>query len=235
MGVLPMQVWRTVHEEDLHPYHNQRVPHLGPGDLVQRMKFCHWITALSIIVILFMDEVSFTRDGINNSQNSHMWSHGNRHETIVTNFQRRFSVNVWCHFLGNKLIRPFVSDNSLTGDTYEFFLRNELQGLLEDIPLIVRGQMYFQHDGATPHYTRHVKEYLHESFSDCWLGHGGSIVWPPRSLDLTPVDYYLWGYMKALVYETKVDSRAALRHRSFAAAEHICNHQTALRQQPSLY
>ena len=30
--------------------------------------------------------------------------------------------------------------------------------------------------------------------------------------------------MKTLVYETKVDSREALRHRIFAAAEHIRNH-----------
>jgi len=30
--------------------------------------------------------------------------------------------------------------------------------------------------------------------------------------------------MKTLVYETKVDSRAALRHRIFAAAEHISTH-----------
>jgi hypothetical protein len=30
--------------------------------------------------------------------------------------------------------------------------------------------------------------------------------------------------MKALVYETKVDSRAALRLCIFAVAEHICNH-----------
>jgi len=30
--------------------------------------------------------------------------------------------------------------------------------------------------------------------------------------------------MKTLVYENKVDSRAAMRHRIFAAAEHIRNH-----------
>ena len=39
-----------------------------------------------------------------------------------------------------------------------------------------------------------------------------------------PLDYYLWGHMKTLVYETKVESRAALHDRIFAAAEHICNH-----------
>ena len=32
------------------------------------------------------------------------------------------------------------------------------------------------------------------------------------------------GHMKTLVYETKVDSREALRDRIFAAAEHMRNH-----------
>jgi len=67
-------------------------------------------------------------------------------------------VNVWCGLLGNKLIGPFVFDNNLTGDTYEVFLRNELPGLLEDIPLIM-SQMYFQHNGTPPHYTQHAREY----------------------------------------------------------------------------
>ena len=84
--------------------------------------------------------------------------------------------------------------------------------------------MYFQHDGVPPHYTRHVKEYLHESFPNRWLGRGGPVAWPPSSPDLTPLDYYLWGHMKTLVYETKVESSAALRDPIFAAAEHIRNH-----------
>ena len=115
-------------------------------------------------------------------------------------------------------------ENNLRGDTYEVFLRNELPGLLEDIPLMITRQMHFQHDGAPPHYTRHVRDYLNESFPNRWLGRGGPVAWPPRSPDLTPLDYYLWGQMKTLVYETKVDSRAALHHRIFTAAEHIRNH-----------
>ena len=27
--------------------------------------------------------------------------------------------------------------------------------------------------------------------------------WPPRSCDLTPLDYFLWGYVKLLVYADK--------------------------------
>ena len=190
IGVSRMQVWRTLHEEDLYPYRDQRVQHLEPGDHAQRMYFCHWIKAHPklLSVILFSD-ASFTRGGVNHLRNVHTWSHDNPHETSVTSFQRRFSVNVWCGVLGNKLIGPFVFDNNLTGNTYEAFLRNELPGLLEDIPLMIRSQMYFQHDGAPPHYTRHVREYLNESFPNRWLGRRGPVAWPPRSPDLTPLDY----------------------------------------------
>ena len=231
IGVSRMQVWRTLHEEDLYPYHDQRVQHLEPGDHAQRMDLCNWIKAHPelLSITLFSDEASFTRDGVNNSRNVPTWSHDNPHETSVTKLQRRFTVNVWCGVLGNKLVWPCVFDNNLTRNAYEVFLRNELPGLLEDIPLMIRSQMYFQHDGAPPHYTLHVRDYLNESFPNRWLGRGGPIPWPPRSPDLTPLDYYLWGHMKTLVYETKVDSRAALRDRIFAATEHIRNHAFSLK------
>jgi len=56
------------------------------------------------------------------------------------------------------LIGPFVFDNNLTGNMYEVFMPNELPGLLEDIPLMIRSQIYFQHDGGPPHYTPHVRD-----------------------------------------------------------------------------
>jgi len=137
IGASRMQVWRTLHKEDLHPYHHHRLQHLEPGDPAQRMDLYHWITAHPqlLSVILFTDEASFTRDGINNSRDVHTWSHDNPHETSVTKFQGRFTVNVCCGLLGNKLIRPFVFVNNLAGNSYEVFLRNELPDLLKDIPL----------------------------------------------------------------------------------------------------
>ena len=65
---------------------------------------------------------------------------------------------------------------------------------------------------------------MNESFPNRWLGHGGPVAWPLRLPDLTPLHYYLWGHMKTLVYETKVDSRAAVRHSIFAVVERIRNH-----------
>ncbi|GFV57251.1 hypothetical protein TNCV_2822681 [Trichonephila clavipes] len=36
-----------------------------------------------------------------------------------------------------------------------------------------------------------------------YRGHFGPVNWPPRSCDLTPLDYFLWGYVKSLVYADK--------------------------------
>ena len=84
--------------------------------------------------------------------------------------------------------------------------------------------MYFQNVGAPPHYSRLVRENLHASFPNRWLGRLGPVAGPPKCPDLIPLDYYIWGHMKTLIYETKVDSRAELCARIFAVAEQIRNH-----------
>jgi len=74
-GVSHMLVLRALHDEDYYPYHDQPV-HLEPGDHAKRMDFCRWIQAHPELlgVILFTDEASFIRGGVNNSRNVHMWS-----------------------------------------------------------------------------------------------------------------------------------------------------------------
>ncbi|EFN83557.1 hypothetical protein EAI_04591, partial [Harpegnathos saltator] len=37
--------------------------------------------------------------------------------------------------------------------------------------------------------------------------------WPPRSPDLIPLDYYLWGHLKSKVYKTKPESTQELIQR----------------------
>jgi len=129
----------------------------------------------------------------------------------------RFTVNLFCGVLGNMVIGPFVFDNNLTGNAYEVFLRNELPNLLKNIPLKIRRQMYFQLDGVPPHYTRHVRDYLNECFPNRRLGRGGPVAWPPISPDITPHEFYFCGHMKTLVYESKIDSGAALHDRIFCS------------------
>ena len=60
--------------------------------------------------------------------------------------------------------------------------------------------MLIQQDGEPSHYGREVKDFLHRNYSNRSIGQQGAIAWPPRSPDLTPLDFYLWGHMKWLVY-----------------------------------
>jgi len=91
-------------------------------------------------------------------------------------------------------------DDRMTGQNYLDFLQNELPKQLEDVPLATRIAMYFQHAGAPSHYTRQVLQHLNDTFPNRWIGRGGTINWPPRSPDLTPLDFCLWGLMKSEVY-----------------------------------
>ena len=63
-----------------------------------------------------------------------------------------------------------------------------------------RVNMLIQQDGAPPHYGREVKDFLNQNYPNRWIGRQGPITWPPRSPDLTPLHFYLWGHMKSLVY-----------------------------------
>jgi len=96
----------------------------------------------------------------------------------------------------------FFSDR-MTGQNYLDFLQNELPKQVEDVPLSTRIAIYFQHDGAPSHYTRHVMQHFSDTFPNRWIDRGSTINWPPRSPDLTPLDFYFWGLMKSEVYRKK--------------------------------
>jgi len=40
---------------------------------------------------------------------------------------------------------------------------------------------------------------------------GGDVPWPPRSPDLSPLDFFLWGHLKAIVYASPPRSLRQLR------------------------
>jgi hypothetical protein len=43
MGVSSFTIRRTLHEQELHSYHLQRVQHLKPEDPPRRIAFCQWL------------------------------------------------------------------------------------------------------------------------------------------------------------------------------------------------
>lgn len=82
-------VWNILRDQLLHPYHVQHVQVLLPVDLQQRITFCQWLLHRCnqdpqfLCNILFTDEVSYTRDGIINVHNIHVWGDENPHVIIA--------------------------------------------------------------------------------------------------------------------------------------------------------
>jgi len=56
-----------------------------------------------------------------------------------------------------------------------------------------------------------------------WIGRGGAQNWPPRSPDLNPSNYHVWGYMKAMVYAHKLNMRELLLQQILSTARSIIN------------
>ena len=102
--------------------------------------------------------------------------------------------------------------------------------MLENVPLQVRQRLWFQHNGAPTHFALDVREYLNNVFPNRCIGSGGPVQWPPRSPDLTPMDFFIWGEMKCLVYETPILTPEELVARVAEAAAIIRETQSFARR-----
>ena len=58
-----------------------------------------------------------------------------------------------------------------------------------------------------------VRPLLNENFPNRWIGRDEPHAWPPRSPDLTPLDFLLWGYVRDRVYATPVRDINHLREK----------------------
>ncbi|GBN08675.1 hypothetical protein AVEN_229164-1 [Araneus ventricosus] len=81
--------------------------------------------------------------------------------------------------------------------------------------------VWFQHDIALAHKTSSVKQYLVEEFVEIIIGYGGFQEWPPRSPNLTPMDFFLWGYLKQQVYATPPPTLQDLQRRITDACANV--------------
>lgn len=220
----PNFVWRTLRSERLHPFHYRPVQELLIADLPRRLQFCNRILQHHrengdfINNILWTDESQFSRTGVNNFHNLHNWSSENPHLPRVRSHQTRFSVSLWIGVIGNEMVGPFRLPTPLNSRNYLEFLRNEIGEYLDNLSLERLRSLVYQHDGAPAHSAEIVKNWLDDSFPSRWIGRNGPIPWPPRSPDLTILDFFVWGTMKELVYSTPVRSLDDLYARIDSAA-----------------
>ncbi|GFX30640.1 putative transposable element [Trichonephila clavipes] len=155
--------------------------------------------------ILFSDEAHFWLNGYVNKQNCRIWSETNPQVYVETPLHPE-KLTVWCALWAGGIIGSyfFKTDEGhnviVNGDRFRAMITNFFIPELNNRDV---QELWFQQDGATCHTARATIDLLKDTFGDRLISRFGPVNWPPRSCDLTPLDYFLWGYVKSLVYAEK--------------------------------
>lgn len=216
-------VWRILHRHKFHPYGMKLTQELSEADFGKRLDFCESMENSIrdpnfLKNVCFSDESTFHLNGYVNRHNCRYWCEANPHEYRQSHTQRPQKINVWAGILGNEIIGPFFIDGNLDGPKYIIMLHNDIVPAMkasaarQNIPW---ADVYFQQDGAPAHYARLVRQYLDIVFPNRWIGRLGPRAWPPRSPDLTPLDFFLWGFLKDKVFRTLPENLQEMKDRIF--------------------
>lgn len=184
-----------------------RVVHqLQPEDYPKRIEFCNWFKEFAkekeiLDLTVFSDEAWFHLCGFVSSSNMHYWAREPPNECHEVPLHSP-KIGVWCGLSRRRIYGPIFFEKTIDKYEYERIIHEFIGELEEDV--IKFG--YFQQDGASPHRSDHMAPILNGYFADRIITLKTKKLqveadWPPRSPDLTPLDFYLWGDMKKKVYK----------------------------------
>ncbi len=219
-------IFRCLHNTlDLHPYKAKFIEKLSPADTATRRTFAqNFLTLLHndpslLRSLLFTDESNFYVEAPLNNQNCRHWSSENPHFTVDKSLHSPH-VCVWMGICYQGVLGPYFFPATVTGDSYYEMLTHFLFPALRSRRITFKS-LTFQQDGATPHCSMRVLSLLSSKFHERVLSRRTNQPWPPRSPDLTPCDYYLWGRLKEQVYRVPLHSLEELQERISECANQL--------------
>ena len=200
-------VKRILHEDlGLHPYKLVITQQLQPNDPKARKLFSTVMLQkirsgeIPLNSIIISDEAHFHLTGSVNKQNCRYWLPENP-EIIHEKPLHSPKVTVWAGVAEFGIIGPYFFEGTVNTERYVELIENFV------VPELKRKRKYssawFQQDGATCHTSTVTLNVLKKHFKDRIISRGTSILWPPRSPDLSVCDFFLWGYLKSRVYINK--------------------------------
>ncbi|GFV15306.1 uncharacterized protein TNCV_4833341 [Trichonephila clavipes] len=131
--------------------------------------------------------------GYVNKQNCRIWSEANPQVYVETPLHPE-KLTVWCSLWAGGIIGPYFFKNdeghnvTVNGDRYRAMITNFFIPELNNHDV---QELWFQQDGATCHTAHATIDLLKDTFGDRLISRFGPVNWPPRSCDLTLLDYFL--------------------------------------------
>lgn len=199
-----MKIQRTLRRYGYKPYKILPVQELTELHKRKRLTFCQEMLRRInenpdiFQQICWTDESSFSTAGIFNRKNRRSWENKHNRQRKVKQIKKsgRKSIKIWCGIFQNRVVGPLFFNYKLTGRTYLTRILPKVSDMLEEqFTGDQLNNMIWHQDGASPHNVVEVREHLNNQFP-VWIGNNGTILWPPNSPDLTPLDSFLWGLLK---------------------------------------
>ena len=164
--------------------------------------------------IWFSDEAHFHLDGSVNRQNCRIW--GTEPPNVVTTKSLHSrKCTAWCALSSDGIIGPYwFEDNAENAVTVN---QENYRHVIKKFTACLRGRrfdlkkLWFQQDGTTPHTAVETRKLLSEKSEDRLISLKAFHIWAPHSPDLSPLDFFLWGYAKDNVYKNKPTSISELK------------------------
>ena len=182
----------------MHSYKYAMVQETNGPDLAARTTYCKWFLqfvkkegAAVLDRMFFSDQAWFHLDGHIKAQNSCTWSTKNSSDCWEKP-SRSPKVGVWCAMSRKRIVGPLFFDQPITAEAYQDIIVQFISLLRPE-----ERHCWFQQDDTPINAAISTKEMLEEFFEDRVIAHG---LWPPRSPDLTPPHFFLWGMLEKRVY-----------------------------------
>ncbi|XP_062512636.1 uncharacterized protein LOC134188488 [Corticium candelabrum] len=222
VGMSLTSTYRAVKKQKFFPYKVSAVHELKAQDTEKRVSFCRWFQQFIdmngeniLNDTFFTDDAWFHLSGYTNRQNSRSWATENPHEIFEKPLHDQ-KIGVSCAVSRSRIIGPIFFDSTVNSDRY---IKNIFVPFSEQLTASEKQRTWFQQDGATTHTARATMTAVRKVFGERVISQD---LWPPRSPDLTPPDFYLWGKLKDLVYADNPRSINDLKHN---IRQIICRYQ----------
>jgi transposase len=210
-------IQRILKDAKFHPYRLQLCQKLRPQDWQRRVD--HALTQLARMTVdlsflqnlQFSDEAHFHLDGTVNRQNFRYW-HTSNPFFYAEQPLHSPRITVWAAIGIQGIVGPIFFQENVTGESYLQLLQQRFLPVVQTWPSFP--SMIFMQDGAPPHWSLAVRNFLSVTYPSRWMGRSSpNLPWPPYSPDLTPMDFFLWGWVKDRIYRTPVGNLNELRVR----------------------
>ena len=151
------------------PYKPRKVHIITDQDPENRERMAEWFH-LNINAnpgflrsVLFSDESPFKLNGNRKPTHEFYWANQNPHLYNPCRNQGSQSVMVWLGLHNERLVGPYFFEGTVTGESYLQLLRDRV---VPDLRATLDFPTWFQQDGAPPHYSNVVRQYLDTVFPD---------------------------------------------------------------------